>query len=95
MALPRNRAGLTALETLVAVRKRGIKFSKSDAAYVEPSPSYRIVCAGCRFFLRDPNFSIGKCQVVSGKIKWNGTSGLFINALDEAREVYKGTSGTS
>lgn len=88
MDLPMNSLGLTVGETLQRVVALGRKFTQEEAGFKEKSESPEQVCGACRFYLRDPESEIGRCQVVDGEIPWFATSNFYISALDEAIAVF-------
>lgn len=83
--VPTNARGLTVSETLLQR-----KLTKDEANYIEPSPDVSLTCGTCRFYLRDENSGIGRCQAVEGDIAWFGTSDLYISAEDEAEVSFMG-----
>lgn len=89
MEPPRNGAGMTAAETLQAIRDRRAKLTQEEAKYNEPSDDAITACASCRFYLRDKTEEIGGCQVVDGKVAWFGTCPLYIGAREEAAFAFQ------
>jgi hypothetical protein len=89
---PLNSRGLGTDSTLSVVQDQG-KFSKEQARYFEPADNSYATCGGCRFYLRDDNSEIGRCQAVEGDIAWFGTSDYFLSASDEAYHAFERVHG--
>ena len=83
-ARPKNKRGFNVGQTLESVVRLGRKFTKQEANFIQKSPDPKIVCGACRFFLRDGQSDIGKCQVVEGQIPWFSTSDFYISAEAES-----------
>ncbi len=80
---PLNSKGFGTDSTLTIVEEQG-KFSQEDSRYIEPARSPYETCGACRFYLRDENSEVGRCQVVEGDIAWFATCDYFISAESEA-----------
>lgn len=87
LGAPMSERGYNAAETLQLVKENG-KFSQENANYSPRAFGSLRTCAGCRFFLRNPDNPVGACMVVEGPINWYGTSDLHIGAVEEATYIF-------
>ena len=85
---PISEFGLTVQETFAIVEGQARQFTQDEAVYVEPSPDSSKTCGSCRYFLRDEQSPIGRCQVVEGPIAWFGTSKHYLSAGAESAAAF-------